>query len=153
MIILKRKDRRLYFISPLSDLNGEIIKPKVPNNLLTNNKIGNYKTPRICLYPSIDKALMAMSQELSGKELFVYLPRNINFDSLYKPDISEVPNCLITDEFWYLDTVHLSYFTKIKVEKRDEEFIYHYGNRSSKGILYSWKWTEVLNPWEKSKLN
>lgn len=152
MIILRSRKRNpgdLYFVSTFSDLNGEIIKPKVPNNFLTKNKIGDYKTPRICFYPSVDKALVALSQELKGKELYIYQPRNINFDSLHKPNISEVPSCLLTDEFWYLDQVELRYLAAVKVEGKEKELAYHYGPRSTKAYLYKWKWEEILKPWEK----
>ena len=154
MIILRNKTPRkkasdLFFISTLSDLDGEFIKPIIPNNFLKKEKVGDFKTARVCLYTSVDQALTAMDQNLVGKELFVYHPRNISQDSLYKPSISEVPYAILLDEFWYLDKVEMKYLTSIKVESRGKELVYHYGPRSTKRPLYTWNWKENLKPWEK----
>lgn len=153
MIILRSQKRKraneLYLVSTFPDLNGEIIKPTTPNNFLTREKVGDYKTPRICFYTSIDQALIAMDQNLVGKELYIYQPRNIDQDSLYKPTISEVPYTILLDEYWYLGKVELRYLTSITVEKKNKELVYHYGPRSTKRALYSWIWKENLKPWEK----
>lgn len=145
---------KLYFISSLDNLNGDIIGPRVPNNFLVSNKIGDYKTKRVCFYPSIDKALISLSsfQELSGKKFYIYRPRNINFDSLYKPNISEVPNCFLTDEYWYLKDVEIRYITSITVKDKEEELSFRYGPRSTKVTVYRWNWKEDLNYWEDTKL-
>lgn len=154
MIILRNKTSRkkaddLFFISTFSDLDGEFVKPIIPNTFLKREKIGDYKTPRVCFYTSIDEALTAMDQNLVGKELYVYHPRNITQDSLYKPTISEVPYTILLDEYWYLDKVELKYIAKIKITKQGKELTYHYGPRSTKRSLYKWSWEEVLKPWEK----
>lgn len=154
MILLRKKrPSNLYYISPLSNLSGKFIDPSVPNNFLTNNKVGDYKTKRVCFYPTIDEALIALSQELTNKELYVYKARNICRDSLYKPDISEVPNCMLTNEYWYLDKAELYYLGKLRVIGPKKVYYYHYGPRSTKKELKSWKWEEVLdNKWDKKKL-
>lgn len=154
MILLRKKwPKNLYYVSSLSNLSGKYLSPGIPNNFLTNNKIGDYKTRRVCFYPTIDEALTALSQELSNKELYVYKARNISRDSLYKPDISEVPNCLLTNEYWYLNKVELSYLGKLKVIGPEKELQFHYGPRSTKRILKIWKWKEILdNKWDNKKL-
>lgn len=154
MIILRSSSRRkraneLYFVSTLSDLDGEFIKPIIPNNFLKREKVGDYKTARVCFYTSIDQALIAMDQNLTGKELYIYQPRNIDLDSLYKPSIDEAPYTILLDEYWYLDKVEVKYLTSIKVENKKKELVYHYGPRSAKRTLYSWNWKENLKPWEK----
>ena len=154
MIILRnktprKKNNELFFISTFSDLDGEFVKPVVPNTFLRREKIGDYKTPRVCFYTSIDEALTAMDQNLVGKELYVYHPRNITQNYLYKPTISEVPYTILLDEYWYLDRVELKYIAKIKIIKQGKELTYHYGPRSTKRSLYKWSWEEVLKPWEK----
>ena len=155
MIILRSSSKRkrasdLYFISQFPDLDGEFIKPTVPNNFLKREKIGDYKTARVCFYTSIDHALTAMDQNLTGKELYIYQPRNIDQDSLYKPSIDEAPYTILLDEYWYLDKVEVKLLTSIKVENKDsKELVYHYGPRSTKRTLYSWNWKENLKPWEK----
>ena len=147
---LVKKASDLYFVSSLPSLDNEIIHPRIPNNILVNNKFEDWKTPRICLYPSVDKALTALSQELSGKTLYVYQPSGIFQDSLVKPNLSQVPDSNLTDEYWYLRDLRLKFIAEIKVEDvKDNNLIYHYGPRSTIGKLSTWNWKEILKPWEK----
>lgn len=152
-MIIKRKIVKasdLYFLSSLPSLDKEILHPRIPNNMLVNNKFEDWKTPRICLYPSVDKALTALSQNLSGKTLYVYQPVGIFRDSLVKPDISQVPDSIITDEYWYLRDLRVKFIAEIRVEGLiDNNLIYHYGPRSTIGKLSTWNWKEILKPWEK----
>ena len=156
MVIKRKSLLDLYFISSIPGLDNEIIHPIVPINFFTRNKIGDYKTPRIRLYPSIDDALTSLSgfsTELKNKEFYLYIPRGIFKESLVKPSILQVPDSQITNEYWYLKNLRLSFKAKVRVLGKDgKKFIYHYGPRSTEDMLYRWSWEEVLKPWEKSKL-
>lgn len=155
-MILKRKKihpRDLFFISSLDDLEGEIIYPSVPSNMLTRNKWEDWKTKRIVLYPSIRSALLGLSASgtsLKNKVLSVYAPAIGNSEYLKKPGITDSPISQATDEYWYLGHIRFKKIATIKVlEKTGEKIIYHYGPRSTVGYLHSWSWKEILEPWEK----
>lgn len=158
-MIIKRKvqkkvhPRDLYFVSPLDNLDGETIYPKIPNTILTRNKWEDWKTRRISLFPTIQGALMNLSSSgtsLKGKILTVYYPSGGSLISLMKPGIQDSPTSEGTGEYWYLDGIRLKEITKIEVlEKNGEKKIFHYGPRSTVGYLEGWRWKEILKPWEK----
>lgn len=159
MIIRRKLQKKihpkdLYFVSPLGNLDNEMIYPEVPNNLLTRNGWENTKTKRITLYSSVSKALTGLGREgksLKGAKLYVYSPSSGSQESLIKPGIQDSPIVGGTGEYWYLSSIRLKLIAEIEVEKKipGEEIIYHYGPRSTVGYLYRWEWKEILKPWEK----
>lgn len=148
------KVKELFYISTSSELDREVISPKVPINFFTKNKISDWKVKRVCFYPSIDQALSSMyPQDLTGMELYVYSPLGIRNESLIKPGITEVPEAWITDEYWYLVPIELRLKGIIKVNgKKGTGMDFRYGPRQTLGKLFKWDWKEKLNPWEKEKL-
>lgn len=151
---LFKKSIDLYYISTSPDLDKKVIYPKIPNTLMVNNKIKDWKTKRICLYPSIDKALTSLDQNLSNMILYIYSPIDVRKESLYKPNIVEVPEKSITEEYWYLAPIQLKLLGKIEVkDKILPSMKYRYGKRQLEHDLFKWKWEEVLKPWERSKFN
>lgn len=151
MKIKRIHGKELFYISTSPNLDREMIKPQVPINSLTKNKFEDWKTKRVCFYPSIDNALSGMDhQNLSGMTLYVYSPTNIRQEFLEKPGLEKSPKVMITGEYWYKEPVELRYLGSITITgKEDKELIYRYGPRQSKGVLYKWIWEENLKPWEK----
>lgn len=154
-MIIKRKQKNLYYISLYPGLEKEIISPAVPNNFLTREKFQDNKTKRIRLYNTIEDALggLFLGQKLENSELYVYSPMNINKESLIEPnDILTAPyyNCI--NELWYLKTCRLKPLGKIKVLDLKETKHYLYGPRQTKGNVYIWNWEEILKPWERKKI-
>lgn len=145
------RQRPLFLVSLLDNLDRDIIQPRIPQTLLVQQKHADYKTKRICFYPSIDSALTAFSTTLEGVTLFVYQPVGLHTDSLVKPSITSVPTSPITDEYWYLAPIQLKKVAQIKVIKSLGTLDYTHGPKSTKDHLYKWKWEEVLQPWEKKK--
>lgn len=142
----------LFYISSISDLDRKLLYPQVPINKFTKNKFEDWKTKRIVFYPTIDKALMGLDQNLTGMTLYVYSPIGISKESLIKPDISMTPKSFLTDEYWYLQSVELRLLGSLVINKRGKERGFRYGPRQTEGKLYEWDWKENLKPWEKKKL-
>lgn len=132
-------DKKLYFISE-KNLDGKTIYPKVPQNYLTKNGYENNSIKRICFSTSIDKCLIALSQNCKNKEYYVYEPDNYTNLNIQYPTKSEVPDCMITGEVWVKNSVKLKQVSKIKVvDDGTNEYTYTYGDNKS-ATLYDWKW-------------
>lgn len=128
---------KLYHLSS-RDLDGNILYPKIPDNYFTKNGYEDAIAKRVCFGPSIDKCLMAMSQNCTGLELFVYVP-----DGKYKthkPSAKEVPDSVITGEVWITEPVKLKCIGKIAVTGDDGKpgHSFKYGEQTAE--LYGWKW-------------
>ena len=153
-MIINRKSgiaHGLYLVSPLKDLEKEILIPRVPQDFLTRSKFSDWQTKRLVFYPSIDKALvgLSMTRELAGETLYVYQPLGIRSENIIKPGITSSPVVRLTDESWVLTASRLKYVASIKVKSKLDSLSYRYGTRSTEGKLYTWKWEEILQPWEK----
>lgn len=127
----------VFYIST-RNLDNLILKPKIPNNFLTQNKYEDSKTERICFCKTVDGAIMGLSQRLKGTELFVHVPETpINY---YLPLQEEVPDCKITGEVWVKHPTKIRCIGKIKI--LDDAGLpgheYKYGNRTAE--LYDWDW-------------
>jgi hypothetical protein len=130
----------IYFLSSSDSI--KTLSPRVPNNFFTKNGYEDAKTKRVCFAPSIDQCLMALSQNLTGKEFYVYNPaRKYN---TYKPNIKEVPDSKITGEIWIKEPVELVCIGKIEVIK-DKGLPGHkftYGDNTAELYDWEWKWVE-----------
>lgn len=130
----------IYFLSSSDSI--KTLNPRVPSNFFTKNGYEDDKTKRVCFAPSIDQCLMALSQDLTGKEFYVYNPaRKYN---TYKPSTKEVPDSKITGEIWIKEPVELVCIGKIKVIK-DKGLPGHkftYGNNTTELYDWEWKWVE-----------
>lgn len=145
------RQRSLFLVSLQDNLDKDIIQPKIPQTLLVQQKHADYKTKRVCFYPSIDSAITALSTTLKGVTLFVYQPVGLHTDSLIKTDITSLPTAPLTGEYWYLAPIQLKKVAEIKILKPLKSLEYTHGPRSTKDYLYKWEWEEILKPWEKKK--
>ena len=133
---------RLYYISE-KELNDEILEPTIPNNMLTQFGYADTKQERIPFYPSIEQALSDNPNVKSGKKYYVYIP-NGDFD-YYRPNISEIPQVLLTGETWIKSPIKLKKIGNFKVVKEvpDEELTFTYGE-DYEGQLKKWQYS-ILN--------
>lgn len=145
------RQRSLFLVSLQDNLDKDIIQPKIPQTLLVQQKHSDYKTKRICFYPSIDSAITALSNTLKGVTLFVYQPVGLHTDSLIKPDITSLPTAPLTGEYWYLAPIQLKKVATVRIIKPLKPLEYSHGPRGTKDYLYKWDWEEILEPWEKKK--
>lgn len=135
------KVRDLFYVSQLDNLGGKALYP--------TTKSGS-DVKRICLYPSVDKALLATGLNLEGLTLHVYSPVNLRIESLIKPGVSQQASSILTDEYWYLAPITLKKIASIKVgTKKLPGLSYADGPRGTKKTLFMWDWEEILKPWEK----
>lgn len=150
MIILRRRD--LYYISDQPGLEKEVLVPKVPTDFLTRSGYSDYKLPRIVVYPSVDKALLGFGladKNLKDQVLYIYQPLGVRSENIIKPGLSSSPISMQTNESWITMPIRLKYIASIKITRKGEGLIYHYGPRSTEGKLNTWEWKEILQPWEK----
>ena len=104
---------KLYFVS--ANKNFTKLKPRVPQNNLTELDIENNNIPRICFAPSIQQCIQAIYTE-KGKEYYVYVPKgNLFKHKIYKCTAKEVPDSNLTDEYWCLDEIEIQPLFKIKI--------------------------------------
>ena len=129
--------RKLYHVST-KNLNGQVLHPKIPHNYLTEQDLEESKTARICFSPNIDRCLMALSENLKGKELYVHIP----LDKTKYEDVknTQVPDSDLTKEKWVTCDVEMKCIGKIIVtESKKKE--YHYKTKDGKNHpLYKWNW-------------
>lgn len=154
-MIIKRKQKHLYYISSDPNLDKAIVSPDLPNNFLTREKFQDNKTKRIRLYNTVEDALggLFLGQNLKDSTLFVYTPVNIDKESLLEPrDLSSIPFYNCVDELWYLRSCRFKRIGEIKIGDIKETRHYLYGPRQTKGSVYIWNWDEVLKPWERKKI-
>lgn len=155
-MIIKRKQKPLYYISSNPNLEKEIVSPDLPNNFLTREKFQDNKTKRIRLYNTIEDALggLFLGQNLKDSKLFVYTPLTLDKESLLGPrDLSSIPYYNCVDELWYLKSCRFKLVGEIKVESIKKTKTYHYGPRQTIGNVYIWNWKEILKPWERKKID
>lgn len=137
----KSSNKQLYFLSD-KNMNNQTLYPRIPSNFLTKNGYEDNTTKRVCFATSIDKALIALSQNLKGKEFYVHTITTPSYNT-HIPTTKEVPDCKITGEVWVTTPVKIKAISKIKVvEDGDNEFEYTYGD-SHKATLYDWKWKKI----------
>lgn len=133
---------KFYFISQHGDWNESVIHPRVPSNFMTKNGYEENKTPRVCFSTSIDGCLRALSQNVNGKEFYVYNPEISSKHTVYKPTQKEVPDAKATNEHWILQPVTLHCIGKIRVTgEKGNGIPYKYGDKNQyTAELYDWKW-------------
>lgn len=133
----------MYFLSELN-MNGKTLNPRIPDNFMTKNGYEDNHTKRVCFAPTIDKALMGISQNMVGKQLFVHIPaKGINRAHIIKPTKTQVPDADITGEIWLTEPVELKCVGKIRVDgdKGLPGHKYNYGSNTAE--LYDWNWTWI----------
>ena len=130
----------LYHLSS-SNLNGKILKPRVPINSLTKYNLEDNTTLRVSFTPDIDSCLMALSQNIEGKEFYVHIPDH----SVIYYDVNpiSVPDSKLTNEKWVKNNVKLKCIGKIRVlDAIDKPYKFNYPNRPdiNPSYLYKWDW-------------
>lgn len=111
----------LYHISK-SNMDGQVIRPTVPDNILTKTGTENSSIPRISFSDSIDTALLAIGRNKlreGPKVLFVHEPQDYNKIKIVKPETlvrkGYVPDADQTKEYWVLNSTRLRMLYRIKL--------------------------------------
>ena len=132
----------LYFLSQ-DNMDGKTLTPRVPKNFFTDKGFEDATTKRVCFASSVDKCLMGLSMNCTGKEFYVHVPVG-NFD-VVKPTKKQVPDCGVTGEKWITKPVKIKCVGKIKVigddNKPGKKFTY--GDGKYHAELYGWEWEYV----------
>ncbi len=152
--------RNIYHVST-ENLDGKILHPRIPNNKLTEHDLEENKTPRVCFCKSIDKCLMALSDNLKDKEFYVHIPA----DETEYQDVSkhQVADAKVTKEKWVLCDVKLICIGKIKVhEAKDKAYMYNFKDVNKevvkkmemdpKAYLHKWNW-EWVEKYDNKSIN
>lgn len=136
----KTEAEKLYFLSEHDDWDESIIKPRIPNNFLTQRGYEDATIPRVCFSTFIDGCLRALSQNLKGKIFYVYQP--VGKYEVIKPTLEQVPDRAVTRERWITKPVELHCIGKIQVgEAKDDGIKYVYGeDNEHSAMLYDWEW-------------
>lgn len=135
--------KKLYHLSE-TNLDGNILHPRVPNNYMTNNGYEENKTPRVCFSTSIEGSLIGMSANLKGKTFYVH--ELISYNNLKikenKDILNMVPDANLTKETWVLNPVKVKCVSKIKVtDSNDKVLKYKYGDKEAE--TYTWNYILV----------
>lgn len=131
----------LYFLSQ-NNMDDKTLQPRIPDNFFTKNGYEDKTTKRVCFASSIDKCLMGLSMNCTGKEFYVHVPTG-NFDVI-TPTKKQVPDSGITGEKWICEPVKIKCVGKIKVIGDDNKpgKNFTYGN-NKEAELYGWNWEYV----------
>lgn len=132
-------NEKLFFISTY-DINDNILFPRIPDNYFTQNGYEDNIHKRVCFCKTIEKCLMALSKNCENLVFNVYEVDDITKYQVYKLDVCEVPDSIITEELWILEPVKLKFIYKIKCTNSDDNngYIFKYGDKIAK--LYDWKY-------------
>ncbi|MBR1936992.1 MAG: hypothetical protein IJ842_04780 [Bacilli bacterium] len=133
---------KLYFISE-EFVKDNILFPRIPNNYFTKYGFEDNTRKRVCFCKTIEKCLMALSKNCKDLIFNVYEVNDITKYQVYKPDVSEVPDSIITEELWILTPVKLKFIGKIKCTNSVENdgHIFKYGDKMA--ILYDWQYEKI----------
>ena len=136
----KTEAEKLYFLSEHDDWDESIIRPRIPNNFLTQRGYEDATIPRVCFSTFIDGCLRALSQNLKGKVFYVYQP--VGKYEVIKPTLEQVPDRAVTRERWITKPVELHCIGKIQVgEAKGDGIKYVYGeDNEHSAMLYDWEW-------------
>lgn len=131
----------LFFLSE-TNMDGQILTPRIPRNFFTDNGFEDNKTRRVCFAPSIDKCLLGLSMNCKNKEYFVHVPIG-SFAVIYPTKI-DVPDVEITGEIWVCDPVKIECVGKIRVDDRNGlVYKYTYGDNIN-DVLFGWNWHYIV---------
>jgi hypothetical protein len=93
----------MYHVSEVYLGSNPVFIPRVPEGIDTDIECSNI--PRICVAPTIEKCLMAITgdprlESWIGKELYIYRFENVEY---VRPTDEQVPDAYRTDEHWILE--------------------------------------------------
>ncbi len=147
MIVRRNK---LYLASLVEIGKNERLNPTVPNTIEIKHRVGNYETPRLIFYPSLDLAISGLGDiDLRGKIVYLYSPRPYpDKYSIHVPDpYSETP--LGNSEIWLLRNTFVEEVGKVEILKRiGEERKAIFDPRPLKKVYPKWSFKN-LNTQEK----
>lgn len=132
-------DGKLYFISE-EIINNSILVPRIPKNYFTVHGYEDNKQKRVCFCKTIEKCLMALSKNCKDLEFNVYEVDENDKYQIFKPSITEVPDCDITGELWILKPVKLNFVGKIKCtgSVNNNGYVFSYSDKTAR--LYDWQY-------------
>ena len=137
---------RLFHISS-KNLDGRVLIPSVPSNILTKLGVEDNKTPRLSFAPSVNYAILAIGYNRikSGpKILDVFEPEDYKKLKIIKDkELSIkglVPDADKTKEHWILNRIRVKYAGQIKIIKPTNKFIEIIISPSSKIKNYYWEY-------------
>lgn len=143
-MLFENRNQQLFHLSSLN-LDNEILKPRIPNNYMTQNGYEDNVTKRVSFSTSIQGCLIGMSQNLKNKILNVHIPSDpidTNHIINTKKLKDKVPDAHLTGEIWITIPIKIKYIYKIKILQTDNHFQYTFGP-NKKATTYSWKY-EIL---------
>ena len=140
----------LYHLSR-ENLDGVVLTPKALSKERAMES-ENWRTKRICVSTSIDKALMAFGYsdyDCIGVRLYVHTPQNIDslfqHDNVYKPSLKQVPDVFVTDEHWLKAKTTMKCIGQIEIldihdQSGNDEFKYMIYDTPCWCDVFDWKW-------------
>lgn len=160
MIIRRKRNDPLYFVSEDLSLSGEDIQPGIPRNFLTTLKAIDYKTPRIPLFTSLSDAISVYGmggKDLKGVVLGVYRPRVLGEDYRIPVALDDCPESVVMEgqEIWSKVPIELTKIADIKIGDIEEIKKFRYGGKSLAtkfsrvAEFKKYKWAEILPDWDK----
>lgn len=133
--------RHIYMISVRSDLDGRTVTPGA----------GKDGKRRLCVYRSIDNALLDASEDIADSELFVYTPHPSVKLEIYRPTVVEVPQVVQTGEMWLMKPTKMSLIGAIKVtgKRNTPPRSFLRGNQVCSLYEWDWAWIEQVSEYFK----
>jgi GNAT superfamily N-acetyltransferase len=139
---------KMYHLSE-KDLGGKTLTPKVPKNFMTERGYEDSEIKRVSFAETIGGALLGMSQDLKGRELFVHEPEDYDIRTIPNREIVEnnyVPDASLSGELWALEDVKLRRVGKIRVLKaKPNPKTYTYGD-GIRAETYEWDYEWMQKP-------
>lgn len=131
---------KTYFISE-HNMGGKTLNPRVPKNYFTDNGYEDSTTERVSFAPSVNNALMGLSQNVTGKSFFVHEPEGK--PDIYKPNTKAVPDANITGELWVKEPVKLKVVGEILATNDSGKpgKVFTYGDKSAELYEFNYEWT------------
>lgn len=132
---LLKHPNKLSALYHLSDINhdGQVFYPRVPDSIMDDE---DEYTPRVCFSTSISRAFVALIRPGQKAKMFVHIPRKPIADllkegAIYKPTNKEVPDAMITREYWLLEEVQMCCIGEIEAS-------YHFDYMSVPRCRFKW---------------
>ena len=131
---------KVYHISA-SNMNNEILHPRIPDNYFTKNGYEDNMTPRVCFSESIPGCIMAINTKQNNAEFYVHVPYG-SYDVI-TPTKKQVPDVEITKERWICSDVKIKCIGKIRTWDKGEPGIkFKYGNKTAELYEWDYEWIE-----------
>ena len=141
------KPFQLYHLSD-HNMDRQILTPRPmdPDCVMEGE---DWKTPRICVAPSIDGCVSAIVDSILdpyGMKFWVHVPINLidlfNNHDVYCPSVRQVPDAEATGEHWLKAPTRFKTIGQIEVLDVDEnvQMNFKWGDEISTMYRYNWRW-------------